>query len=323
MRAVLLSMLFVVAPLAVHAQPADEDLDVPAAPPPQEQPTPEAPAPRVEETQTAPTLPPPAHEVRAASTPPAPAAPLASLIDASGIEVRGYVQAQGQLDQQSQDQLMQGGGLLNADGLVVRRARVAVERRWTYAALAVELDANTIDGAAIGLRRAEAALVWPAADRAAPPIVTLAAGLTDIPFGHELVESSQHRLFMERSTASRAFFPGEADAGVVASGAYGPFRYALAALAGEPINERGGLNRSDPNAAKDFLGRVGIEVAPVKSVVIAAGVSTLVGKGFHPGRDATKDSVEWRDLNENGAVELGELFSVPGSAAVPSENFSR
>lgn len=335
MRAVLLSTLLVLAPLGVQAQPADEDLDVPAAPAPAPapsgsdtevvDPTPAAtpttpPATAPSPAAAAPAEPRSAAEVRASTAPPA--GTLASLTDAAGIEVGGFVQAQGQLDQQSQDQLMQGGAQLNRDGFVVRRARVSIARRWTYAALAVELDANTVDGASIGLRRAEAALVWPAADRDAP-LGALKVGLTDIPFGRELLESSGRRLFMERSTSSLAFFPGEADVGASVAGAYRQFRYAFAVLAGEPTNGRGDLNRSDPNAAKDFVGRVGVEVAPTPSFVLAAGVSTVVGEGFHPGRDATKDQLQWRDLNENGAVELGELQTVPGSAAVPSENFPR
>ncbi|MCW5804173.1 MAG: hypothetical protein KIT31_17500 [Deltaproteobacteria bacterium] len=247
---------------------------------------------------------------------------LGAWVDAAKLDVRGYVQAQGQLDQESQDQLMQGGAQLNRDGFVVRRARIAVTRRWTYAGLAFELDANTIAGAAIGLRRAEAILAWPGPGGETPP-VQVAVGLTDIPFGRELIEPSQQRAFMERSTASLALFPGEPDIGARVWGAYRQFRYAVAVLAGEPINERNGFNRADPNAAKDVVGRFGVDTAPVGWLTVAGGVSFVVGRGFHPGRDATKDSLQWRDLNENGAVELGELFSVPGAAAVPSSNFDR
>jgi hypothetical protein len=249
--------------------------------------------------------------------------PLASWLDTSGFELRGFVQAQGQLEQQSQDQLMQGGNELNRDGFVVRRARIGVARTWDYAGLAFELDANTINGTAVGLRRAEALALYPSPKESKVPFVALAVGVTDIPFGRELPESSQARLFMERSTVSLALFPGEADIGARVWGGYREFRYAVAVLAGEPINERAGLDRPDPNAAKDIVSRFGVDAYPTERVNIAGGVSLVVGTGFHAGRDAIKDSVEWRDLNENGAVELGELFSVPGSAAVPSENFRR
>jgi len=114
-----------------------------------------------------------------------------------------------------------------------------------------------------------------------------------------------------------------ADIGARLWGAYRQFQYSLAVLAGEPINERNGFNRSDPNAAKDLVGRLGVDVAASSRISIQGGVSMVVGTGFHAGRDATKDAVEWRDINENGAIELGELFSVPGAAAMPSENFDR
>ena len=248
---------------------------------------------------------------------------IADALGVAGVEIGGFLHAQGQLDQQSQDQLMQGGALLNQDGFVVRRARLAVARHWRTAALALELDANTVRGANITLRRAEASVFWAGETPDAPPLAAIALGLTDIPFGYEMLESSRDRLFMERSLASLAFFPGEPDIGARAWGGYGPFRYAVALLAGEPINERVGTNRADPNQAKDLLGRVGIDTAPSRDVVIAGGVSVLVGTGFHAGTDATKDALTWRDLNENGAIELGELTSVPGVAATPSENFGR
>ncbi len=54
---------------------------------------------------------------------------------------------------------------------------------------------------------------------------------------------------------------------------------------------------------------------------LAGGVSLLTGKGFHPGTDATKPGTVWRDLNENGAIDLGEVMGLPGAAATPSRNF--
>jgi hypothetical protein len=58
-------------------------------------------------------------------------------------------------------------------------------------------------------------------------------------------------------------------------------------------------------------------------VAIGGGVSFLTGTGFHPGRDATKNVAQWQDLNENGALDSGEITSVPGTAAGPSVNFGR
>jgi hypothetical protein len=89
------------------------------------------------------------------------------------------------------------------------------------------------------------------------------------------------------------------------------------------VSDRAGLNRPDPNGAKDLVARVGVDTAPLSSVTIASGVSLLLGTGFHEGKSATKDSLEWHDMNENGAVDFGEVIAVPGTAATPSANFRR
>lgn len=300
---------------------AADDLDVPATPPssepapPQPEPTPPQPEPTPAQPEPAPApAPSPVVATSAVENPPAPS--LASAAVNAGIDISAYVQAQGQLDGESQDQLQQGGAQLNQDNFVVRRARIALAKRWRTAALAIELDANTVRGAAVGLRRAEATLILPG-ETEDLPVAALTVGLTDIPFGFELAESSRARLFMERSTASLAFFPNEPDVGARVWGGYGPFRYAVALLAGEPAN------RADPNRAKDLVARVGVDTAPHRAVHISSGVSLVLGRGFHAGTDATKDTIDWRDLNENGAIELGELTSVPGVAATPSENFDR
>jgi len=56
---------------------------------------------------------------------------------------------------------------------------------------------------------------------------------------------------------------------------------------------------------------------------VAAGVSLLRGRGFHAGTDATKNATVWRDLNENGQVDAGEVIAIPGTAATPSVSYDR
>src|SRR4029079_19144208 len=92
----------------------------------------------------------------------------------------------------------------------------------------------------------------------APPIIKLTGGLFDTPFGYELVESPRTRFFMERSLASRAFFPAEPDFGVRLSGAISLFRYAVAVVNGEPLGTKNGFPGQDPNATKDVVARFGI-----------------------------------------------------------------
>jgi hypothetical protein len=79
----------------------------------------------------------------------------------------------------------------------------------------------------------------------------------------------------------------------------------------------------DPNAAKDFVGRLGMDAAIAARVHVTVGVSSLKGTGFHPGTPASKDVLVWRDQNEDGIVQLSEIQIIPGRAATPSRNFSR
>jgi hypothetical protein len=148
-------------------------------------------------------------------------------------------------------------------------------------------------------------------------------GLFDVPFGYELVESPRTRFFMERSAASRAFFPGEPDLGVRLAGALGFFRWTISALNGEPIGEKSGFQLVDPNKGKDIVFRFGIDTHPLQDLHVAADVSSLRGQGFHGGTDATSATIQWKDLNEDGVIEPYELVGTPGAAATPSANFDR
>jgi hypothetical protein len=240
-----------------------------------------------------------------------------------GLVFSGYVQAQYTANQASEDQLQQGGLPLNEDRFLVRRARVRVDRSWKWASTAIEVDGNTTRGPTFGLRRAEAALVWRNPDSAAPPYVRLTGGLSEIPFGYEITDSPRSRWFMERSNGGLALFPGEPDIGLRLSGGIGWFRYSIAAQNGEPLDDRPGKTNRELNAAKDLVGRVGVSTDVTSSFHVSGGVSFLTGEGFHPGTDATKNGVSWRDLNENGQIDNGELISIPATAATPSQNFSR
>jgi hypothetical protein len=143
-----------------------------------------------------------------------------------------------------------------------------------------------------------------------------------IPFGFEVPELDPARLFLERSTVARALFPGTYDLGFRVQGGYRFLRWAVAAMNGEPIGEQSFPSR-DPNAAKDLVGRLGVDASPATPVRIRAGFSALVGTGFHPGTPATKDTLVWRDANGDGIVQVSEIQVIPGAPATPSENFSR
>jgi hypothetical protein len=247
-----------------------------------------------------------------------------------GLRIGGYLQGEYQANQLSEDQLQQGGTPINQDRFLLRRARLRFDRDWDYASGSFEFDVNTVSGVSVGIRRAEAALVYRQRENpAGVPLAQLTLGVTDIPFGWELAESARSRYFMERSVSSGALFPSEADAAVKVSGGIAFFRYAVALMNGEPL-DKNGFPR-DPNAAKDVIGRVGVEIAPTDAFKLWGGSSFATGKGFHAGQDAGKDTLTWRDEDGNGSivgganntVQTNELAVIPGSAATPSENFER
>ncbi len=272
--------------------------------------------------------PPTPPEVR---TPPAPPAPERgasggeSFLDAlRGIVVTSYVQSQYESHDDSEDQLRQGGILLNQNRFLVRRGRLKLEREWEWSSVMLELDGNTTRGPAFTLHHAEASLLW-RGDKPAPaaPLVRLTLGLFDVPFGYELVESPRARFFMERSLASRDFFPAEPDLGVRISGDIGWFRYALAAVNGEPNGVVNGFPLQDPNQAKDLVARFGANVE-TDELQISGDVSVLNGTGFVKGTDATKNTIVWNDsMPADGSLRTSELSGIPAMAATPSRNFRR
>ncbi len=241
-----------------------------------------------------------------------------------GFHIGGYVQAQYQESQLSQNQLDANGTPLNQNRIFVRRARIRVDRTWEIASATIEVDGNNNSGLAFGLRRAEASLLWRGSDPDAPPLLAFTAGLSDIPFGYELEEPNRSRLFLERTQASRAFFPGDSDYDAKLSGAVGPFRYAVAVLDGTPVPDSEPTSAGfDPTSQKDLMARFGAEVPANEQVGVGGGVSFVKGTGFQPGSQSSKSTIQWRDLNGNGQVDPGETTAIPGSSATPSQTFGR
>ncbi len=241
-----------------------------------------------------------------------------------GLVLSGYSQGQYESHQDSEDQVRPGGAPENQDRFVLRRARLKLEREWAWSSFLLELDGNTVNGPAVSIHHAEPSLVYRGENAASlPPMIKATVGLFDVPFGHELVESPRARFFAERSLASRAFFPSEPDLGLRLSGALGWFRYALAVTNGEPAGVKDGYTLRDPNAAKDLVLRVGGVANPAPGTKIQFGTSVLKGKGFYRGADPTKNGLVWRDFNENGQIDNGELVASAGLTGVPSQSFDR
>ncbi|UJR81750.1 porin [Sandaracinus amylolyticus] len=241
-----------------------------------------------------------------------------------GLALSGYIQAQYEWSDLSEDQLLQGGVVLNRNRFSIRRGRIRLAGEWEHFAFEIELDGSTTRGPFFGLRRTTVSALLRNPQPGLPPFVELSAGLTEIPFGHEVRQSQRDWLFMERSLGSLAFFRGPLDLGVRAQGGLGVLRYDVAVMGGTPLDDRAGQGFAvDPTSAPDIVGRVGVETVNERDFELAGGVSFLWGTGFHPGQDAVKGRLEWRDLNESGTLDTGEIVAIPGRAATPSLTFER
>jgi hypothetical protein len=242
-----------------------------------------------------------------------------SIEEQLAVRFTGYVQPQVVFSELSEDELDPEGEPLNEDRFVIRRARLRADRDFVYARAALEIDANTVDGAEVTVKRVEAAALYPSATDGAPPLAMLTAGLSDIPLGYELQESSRERPFMERSVGSRALFPSEYDVGAKLTGGLGPLRYALAVQNGAPIEGGNSVYTEE----RTFLGWLGFASGKPGALRLNGGVGYLAGTGLHLGTPATKSQLLWSDDNQDGVVTLSELEAVNGQAATTSATFER
>jgi hypothetical protein len=185
----------------------------------------------------------------------------------------------------------------------------------------LELDANTVNGPAAGVIDAEVTVNARAADPSGRAWGNATIGLLRTPWGYEVNQRDQDRFFLERSSVSRALFPGVFDLGVRLRAGWRFIDVQIAMVNGDPLGDRA-FAVQDPNHAKDIVGRLGVSGARGR-VAFAAGLSGLTGTGFHRGTPETKDVLVWRDQNEDGIVELSEIQVIPGSAATPSQDFHR
>ncbi|MFI5308580.1 MAG: hypothetical protein ACHQ53_14570 [Polyangiales bacterium] len=225
------------------------------------------------------------------------------------------------LDQASVDEVDPATGApLNQDRFVLRRARLRTDVEHGIWRGHLTLDANTVNGPALRIFGAEIAAGWPPTP--AQPQVLAAVGLFVIPFGFETVEPDGERLFLEASQWVHAFFPGQRDLGGRLSGSWRFLRGTLAVMNGEP-SATAVFPLRDPNRAKDVVGRLGVDGALSSAVRVQAGSSLLLGTGFHRGRLETKDSLVWRDANEDGVVQTSEIQVIAGAPAEPSHDFDR
>jgi hypothetical protein len=234
-----------------------------------------------------------------------------------------FLQADVHGSQASEDQVQQGGTLLNEDRFVLKTARVRVDASWKYVGGQLELESNTVHGPVIRPYHVFGTLKIPSPNskQDAPALASASVGLFDTPFGFEGPESPRFRYFMDRSLSSRAFFPGVPDLGLWVFGELGAFRWSFAAMNGEPLDTR--YQALAPVSAKQLVVRVGFDAHPRPDLDISGAVSTLRGRGFHPGTDASKNQITWNDVNEDGSIQPAELVGQAAASPIASQLFDR
>lgn len=238
------------------------------------------------------------------------------------LDLTGYVQADAiAYSASSADELAPDGSLLNEERFLIRRGRVRVEAHRDALSAAIELDGNTIGGATARILAANVGWRYQR-DAEERPLVAFTAGLFKTPFGAEVPASERDKAFLEPPAFARAFVPGNYDAGVMAQGAYGIVRWAVAVMNGAPSGDARWTG-TDPSASHDLVGRIGTEIEGPRRLRVEAGVSALAGEGLHPGTPQTKDELQWVDENQDGLVQSTELQVVPGATATPSKAFDR
>jgi hypothetical protein len=253
---------------------------------------------------------------------------------AADVDVSGFAQVDAVFFHGSSvDELDAGTGQpLNETRLLVRRgrlrARAAHALPFLQLGALIELEGNTVHGPTLVLQKASLSASLPPSSSSsspdAPSLLRGSVGLMKIPYGGELLDEPVARLFAEQSLVTRALFPGEHDLGLRLDGAWGLLRASLAAMNGQPTGARAfaGL---DPNAAKDVVGRVGVDgdLDVGMPLRVRAGVSGLSGAGFHAGQLPTKDTLVWRDQNEDGIAQAAELVVISAQPAGASSSFPR
>ncbi|MET0795085.1 MAG: hypothetical protein ABW061_26440 [Polyangiaceae bacterium] len=240
------------------------------------------------------------------------------------VVVSGYAQVDWVLhNQASRNEVNYATGTpLNQDRFTLRRGHLRFSTEQHYLSGALELDANTTNGAQLRPINAEVGVHWPEHVDARVPQFRLSAGLIRIPFGFEVTEQDAVRPFLERSTAARAFFPGEFDLGARFQAQYRFLSLSVAIMNGHPLGDRV-FPALAPNAKKEIVGHLGTRSELAPGVVVEMGISADTGSGFHEGTPTSKDQLVWRDDNGDGLVGPTEVQVIAGSSATPSQEFHR
>ena len=167
------------------------------------------------------------------------------------IKLSGYIQGRYEWHDDSVPGLnMAGTTATNTSRFFVRRGRLKVTYAGTNMEYVLQIDATATG---VALRDAEATFV----DTWTPFNFRLTVGQFKVPFGYEVLQSSQYREMPERSAVVRRLFPGERDRGIRLQARRDWFRLSVALINGT-FDEAVYIN-TDQTDHKDLVGRIGAD----------------------------------------------------------------
>ncbi len=216
------------------------------------------------------------------------------------------------------------GTPLNSDRFLVRRARLrARSRLGVRGGHARARGQHRPADLSVGIRRAGGRAPLPRRQTRTtrlPLDHAERAGVTDLPFGFELAESSRSATpsWSVRSPR-RALFPTEADVGAKLSGPIGFVRYGVAGAPMVSLSTRERAASKDPNSGQRHHRSRRRWTSRSRLAIPASlgGASLLSERASTPGTEATKRGVVWRDLDEDRVVDAGEILACADVAETP------
>lgn len=133
--------------------------------------------------------------------------------DEVALRLSGYVQADWVVYQSTSEEELNPSTRepLNEMLFSIPRARLRADFEHEIFGGIVEFDGNTNDGPTARILDVEAIARWRNPTPGAPPYLLASIGSMKIPFGVEVPESERLALFLEKTNAARALFPGNYD----------------------------------------------------------------------------------------------------------------
>ncbi|MEW5807423.1 MAG: porin [Acidobacteriota bacterium] len=224
------------------------------------------------------------------------------------IKISGYIQAQYENHQESEEGLDSKGKPANYDNFLIRRGRVKVE----FDATKKSKYVLQIDAAKDKVTLKDAYVELKAAD-----YFKLTFGQFKWPFGYEILQSSSQREMPERAKVIRELFPGERDRGIKFSGEIKKFDYQIGLFNGTGVEDKT-FTWQDPDNNKDVVARLGADFGKIRF-----GLSGYSGEELVVGRAATPGSTTWYDADHDGSIDEGEYKTIDPKPATPDIEYDK